>query len=96
MRLTGTGDRQGAADPQLLALGPNGGPTETRPPAEGSPLIDGVALDACHPDDIATDQRGIVRPQRAACDVGAVELVALTPTPTPEPLPLVVTPRFTG
>jgi hypothetical protein len=94
--LTGTGDRQGAADPQLLPLGPNGGPTETRPPAETSPLIDGVALAECHPDGIAADQRGIVRPQRAACDVGAVELVALTPTPAPEPLPLVVTPRFTG
>jgi hypothetical protein len=63
-------------------------------PAETSPLIDGVALDACHPDGIAADQRGVARPQRAACDVGTVEVVALTPTP--EPLPLVVTPRFTG
>jgi hypothetical protein len=95
--LTGTGDRQGAADPQLLALGANGGPTLTRPPAEGSPLIDGVALDACHPEGIDTDQRGITRPQRTACDVGAVELVASTPTPTPEPAPAaIVTPRFTG
>jgi hypothetical protein len=97
--LTGTGDRQGAADPQLLPLGANGGPTETRPPAEGSPLVDGVALDACHPEGIATDQRGVVRPQRTACDVGAVELEALTPTPTPTPEPApaaVVTPRFTG
>jgi hypothetical protein len=97
--LTGTGDRQGAADPQLLALGANGGPTLTRAPAEGSPLIDGVALDACHPDGITTDQRGVVRPQRTACDVGAGELEARTPTrtPTPEPAPAaIVTPRFTG
>jgi hypothetical protein len=95
--LDGTGDRQGAADPQLLALGAHGGPTETRPPAEGSPLIDGVALAACHPDGIAVDQRGVARPQRTACDIGAVELVALTPTPTPEPAPAaIVTPRFTG
>jgi hypothetical protein len=62
-------------------------------------LVDGVALDACHPEGIATDQRGVVRPQRTACDVGAVELEALTPTPTPTPEPApaaVVTPRFTG
>ena len=73
--LTGTGDRQGAADPQLTALGPNGGPTETRPPTETSPLVDGVPLAACHPDGIAVDQRGITRPQRDGCDIGAVELV---------------------
>jgi predicted outer membrane repeat protein len=94
--LTGTGDRQGAPDPQLTALGPNGGPTETRPPTETSPLVDGVPLPACHPDGIAVDQRGITRPQRGGCDIGAVELVFTEPTPAPEALPLVVTPHFTG
>jgi hypothetical protein len=96
--LAGTGDRQGAADPQLLPLGPNGGPTETRPPAETSPLVDGVPLAQCQADGaagIATDQRGITRPQRNGCDIGAVELVALTPTPEPAPA-AIVTPRFTG
>ena len=94
--LTGTGDTQDGADPMLGALAANGGPTLTRLPAEGSPLIDGVAVAACHPDEIAVDQRYIDRPQRTACDIGAVEVVAITPTPTPTPLPLVITPRFTG
>ena len=97
--LTGTGDRQSAGDPALTALGPNGGPTETRPPTETSPLVDGVPLAQCQADGaagISWDQRGITRPQRNGCDIGAVELVFTAPTPTPEPLPLVVTPRFTG
>lgn len=94
--LAGTGDRQGVADPQLLPLGANGGPTATRPPAETSPLVDGVPLAQCQADGaagITTDQRGVTRPQRAGCDIGAVELVASTPTPAPAAL---VTPRFTG
>jgi hypothetical protein len=98
--LTGTGDRQTAGDPMLGALGGNGGPTETRLPAEASPLIDGVPLASCQADGaegITTDQRGVIRPQRTGCDVGAVEVEAITPTPTPEPSPaVIVTPRFTG
>lgn len=93
--LTGTGDRQSAGDPALTALGPNGGPTETRPPTETSPLVDGVPLAQCQADGaagIAWDQRGVTRPQRDGCDIGAVELVVIAP----EPAPLVVTPRFTG
>ena len=42
-----------------------------------------------------TDQRGITRPQRLGCDIGAVELVFTAPTPEPAPAAL-VTPRFTG
>jgi hypothetical protein len=100
--LTGTGDRQGAADPQLGALGENGGPTETRLPADTSPLVDGVPLAECQGGDaegITTDQRGITRPQRDGCDIGSVELVSTAPVEPVgpvEPAPLVVTPRFTG
>ncbi len=37
----------------------------------GSPAIDhgGTAADGCP----ATDQRGVIRPQGAACDIGAFE-----------------------
>jgi uncharacterized repeat protein (TIGR01451 family) len=70
------------ADPQLADLANNGGPTDTLLPAEGSPAIDAGDLDACP----ATDQRGVTRPQRGGCDIGAVELevVPVPPTPTPK------------
>ncbi len=68
------------ANPLLTALANNGGPTETQALGAGSPAID--AADACP----ATDQRGVLRPQGGACDIGAFELVPpLPPTPTPTP-----------
>jgi hypothetical protein len=54
------------ADPQLGALGMNGGPTQTALPAAGSPVIG--AGKACP----ATDQRGNPRPA-SGCTAGAVE-----------------------
>ncbi|MEZ5209162.1 MAG: choice-of-anchor Q domain-containing protein [Acidimicrobiales bacterium] len=54
-----------------VGLGPladNGGPTLTRLPAPGSPLLD-RAVGTCGP----ADQRGLPRPQGPACDTGAVE-----------------------
>ena len=61
-------------------LGPlqdNGGPTFTHALLAGSPAIDarnpaapGSGGNACE----ATDQRGVARPQGAACDIGAFEL----------------------
>ena len=57
------------ADPLLVALADNGGPTQTMALSLGSPAID--AYDANCP---ATDQRGITRPQGAHCDIGAFEL----------------------
>lgn len=57
---------------QLPLLGPlqnNGGPTFTHALLEGSPAID-AADDANCP---SADQRGIPRPQEAACDIGAFE-----------------------
>jgi len=59
----------------------NGGPTPTIALLPGSPAI-GAAV-SCPPP--TTDQRGIARPQGAACDSGAYEVVDQTPpqlTPT--------------
>jgi hypothetical protein len=56
-------------------LGPfqnNGGPTDTLALAANSPALDRVPTSGagCPP----TDQRGVPRPQGAACDIGAFEL----------------------
>jgi uncharacterized repeat protein (TIGR01451 family) len=57
------------ADPRLAPLAANGGLTQTMALLSGSPALNsGVA---CPPP--ATDQRGVTRPQGAACDAGAVE-----------------------
>ncbi len=62
------------ADPLLGLLANNGGPTETHALLPGSAAVDN-AVDANCP---ATDQRGVARPQGAACDIGAFELEAPT------------------
>jgi hypothetical protein len=82
---TAPGDQQGA-DPQLGPLAANGGPTQTHALAEGSPAIDAGAAGACP----ATDQRGVGRPQRSGCDIGAYELEPSAGGPTaqaPAPAP---------
>ncbi len=56
-------------DPQLGALGDNGGPTSTQLPSRTSVLLDKITT--CTGD--AVDQRGAVRPSGARCDIGAVE-----------------------
>jgi len=56
-----------------LLLGPlqnNGGPNLTYALLPGSPAID--AIPGCNSAP-ATDQRGVIRPQGAACDIGAFE-----------------------
>ena len=58
-------------DPLLGPLQDNGGPTQTHALLAGSPAID-TGSSACPPP--ATDQRGVARPQGAACDIGAFEL----------------------
>jgi len=67
--LTGTGDMN-STNPLLGPLANNGGPTLTHAPLLGSPAIDAVPLADCI---IATDQRGVARPQGTACDIGSVE-----------------------
>ncbi len=75
--LTGTGDLN-STNPLLGPLANNGGPTQTDAPLSGSPAIDAVPIANCTDtagNPIATDQRGITRPQGSACDIGSVELV---------------------
>ena len=74
----GPGDR-GGTDPQLGALGDNGGPTETMLPALASPAVDGGSGFG-----LGFDQRGVVRPidfpslpdapGGDGADIGAVEV----------------------
>lgn len=59
-----------ATDPLLGPLQNNGGPTETHALSVGSPALDAIPSDAC----LATDQRGVARPQGPGCDIGAFEL----------------------
>jgi hypothetical protein len=58
--------------PRLDALAANGGLTQTEALDPGSPAINhgGSRSDGCPP----IDQRGVTRPQGAACDIGAFEL----------------------
>ncbi|MCX6020457.1 MAG: CSLREA domain-containing protein [Chloroflexi bacterium] len=62
-------------DPKLGALASNGGATQTRALLAGSPALDAGDAVACA--NVATvnsvDQRGLVRSQGAACDIGAFE-----------------------
>ncbi|PWB73276.1 MAG: hypothetical protein C3F07_09920 [Anaerolineales bacterium] len=64
------------ADPKLLPLADNGGPTPTMALLSSSPAID-AGDDANCP---ATDQRGVTRPQGSHCDIGAYEYVNQPPT----------------
>lgn len=67
--LTATGDQQ-SVDPQLGPLRDNGGPTFTHALLPNSPVIDIGNYVNCP----VADQRGVSRPQGAACDAGAYEL----------------------
>jgi CSLREA domain-containing protein len=56
-------------DPKIGPLAQNGGPTLTHALLLGSPAIDAAST----PDCPTTDQRGVLRPQGAACDIGSYE-----------------------
>jgi hypothetical protein len=86
---TATTDHQNAGNPNLGAVADNGGPAPTRLPDPGSPLIDAIPIASCQADGaagITTDERGVIRPQGAGCEIGAVEVVPA----------LVAVPSFTG
>jgi predicted outer membrane repeat protein len=59
------------ADPLLGPLQDNGGPTFTFALLPGSPALDAISPAECAA--VATDQRGVARPQGSACDIGAFE-----------------------
>ena len=59
-----------SGDPMLSALADHGGDTQTYALQTGSPALDAGHDGTCE----MTDQRGIPRPQRASCDLGAFEL----------------------
>lgn len=67
----GPGDAAPSGNPLLGSLDDNGGPTPTRLPLDGSPLLGAVSGPLC--DAAEADQRGISRPQGDACEPGAVE-----------------------
>lgn len=68
-------------DPLLGFVKNNGGPTSTRAPLAGSPVVDHGVNAGCP----GTDQRGSARPTdgngdgSAVCDIGAVEAPAVSP-----------------
>jgi CSLREA domain-containing protein len=75
----GASDRA-MTDPRLGPLDDNGGPTDTRALLAGSPAVDLDPVCA-----VAVDQRGTTRPQGAACDAGAFELVPTSTAGAPAP-----------
>jgi hypothetical protein len=66
--LDGPGDKP-STNPLLGPLQDNGGPTHTTAIPSSSPAKDAADNAACPP----TDQRGVIRPQGAGCDIGAYE-----------------------
>ena len=64
-------------DPRLGALADNGGPTFTMALGPGSAAIDAATSSGCP----TTDQRGVLRPFGAGCDIGAYEAATLDATP---------------
>jgi hypothetical protein len=97
--LTAPGDNaSNRNDPLLGPLANNGGPTPTRLPQSGSPLIDAIPNASCGDGNtlagfaVTTDQRGLARPEQTGgrCDIGAVEVQL----PAAAPIEVVI--RFTG
>lgn len=85
---TDAGSKQNT-NPLLGGLANNGGETDTLALQPGSPAIDAGANAGCPP----TDQRGVSRPQGAACDVGAFELAPAPPAAASADLRLTIKPK---
>ena len=75
-----------STNPQLEALGDNGGLTQTMALTSISPAINAGNSAVCTAAPVSSlDQRGV--PRSSGCDIGAFEYVAPAPTPDPEPTP---------
>jgi CSLREA domain-containing protein/uncharacterized repeat protein (TIGR01451 family) len=85
---TDAGSKQNT-NPLLGGLANNGGETDTLALQPGSPAIDAGTNAGCPP----TDQRGVTRPQGAACDIGAFELVPAPPAAASADLRLKIKPK---
>ncbi len=77
-------------DPRIGPLADNGGPTPTHALLPDSPAINagGTSANGC----LATDQRGIARPQGTACDIGAYEAVVYAQPPARPGAPTIAPP----
>lgn len=69
-----------AVNPLIGPLANNGGPTPTHALEFGSPAVN--AAPSCV---VATDQRGVERPQNTLCDIGAYERIPVSVTLTIDP-----------
>ncbi|MBB6086254.1 CSLREA domain-containing protein [Wenzhouxiangella marina] len=67
--LIGDPNGSGVIDPRLGPLFENGGSARSHAPRASSPALDAAGTACSGP-----DQRGVPRPQGAACDMGSVEL----------------------
>lgn len=90
------------ADPLLMPLADNGGPTRTRALQPGSPAVDFVTWRG-----VTVDQRGVLRPSGAASDAGSYEIgnarpvativeLIVSPNPAPMGAPIVLTTLLNG
>ncbi|MDW5593842.1 choice-of-anchor D domain-containing protein [Conexibacter stalactiti] len=70
--ISGTGNS--VVNPQLGAFGDHGGPTPSYALAPTSPALQAVPAGSTACPAGATDQRGVARPELAACDAGSYEL----------------------
>ena len=72
--------------PQLAALAPNGGPTQTMALPWSSPAFNAIpaSVSGCSG---STDQRGIARPQGSGCDIGAFETLVSSSDTQPPTVP---------
>ncbi len=83
---TAAGSQINIANPQLGPLTINApGTTATHALLVGSPAIDKIP--ATGAGCLATDQRGVTRPQGATCDIGAYEVIAVAASPSPSSSP---------
>ena len=66
-------------NPQLGALGNNGGPTQTEEPAAASPAVGAIPSAACSATGVSTDQRGDARGAgtNGSCTIGSVEVASV-------------------
>lgn len=81
-------------DPQLGPLQNNGGRTETMALLAGSAALDAANDATCAAPPVNhLDQRGVIRPQGAHCDIGAHEVTVDTPPPTGRSLFFPIIPR---